>query len=353
MLNNMSVNVLSRRTCILCLRQTSLPDKSKLRRLLSSKSRLTNAEVRKRRNALFDTEKERQASLIKRIEKIEIEYHGIPEKYAMLMNKNLSTPYNCAMHISEFLMKRSVVAKVNGELWDMHRPLTQDCTLEFLHMKDQDTLAQNNIFWRSCSFVLGHILETAFKADIFVELCEFPKPDVRSGCFLYDADLKLPNWNPSSRELQSLSLIGGRLWTTDHQFERLDVPQDVAQQMFEDNQFKSRQIPDIAQSSPDHKVTVYRMGSHIDISRGPLISLSSQIGRFAVEAVHDIEHSEYGTIQRVQGVALPSDIRMNWWEWDLLRKRASKKVPYVPKMKKVERVIEIIEKKQVSDGVKF
>ena len=72
---------------------------------------------------------------------------------------------------------------------------------------------------------------------------------------------------------------------SDHQFERLDAPVDVAQEMFADNQYKSQQIPEIAQSTKDNTVAIYRMGNHIDISKGPLISLSSQIGRYAVEAV--------------------------------------------------------------------
>jgi len=36
------------------------------------------------------------------------------------------------------LAARSVVAEVNGQLWDMHRPLEYDCTLRFLHMKMKD-----------------------------------------------------------------------------------------------------------------------------------------------------------------------------------------------------------------------
>ena len=30
------------------------------------------------------------------------------------------------------------------------------------------------MFWRSGAFALGHILETAFKDDVHVELCSFP-----------------------------------------------------------------------------------------------------------------------------------------------------------------------------------
>lgn len=42
-------------------------------------------------------------------------------------------------------MKRSVVALVNGQPWDMHRPLTEDCELQFLHFKDEDPEIPNQV----------------------------------------------------------------------------------------------------------------------------------------------------------------------------------------------------------------
>jgi hypothetical protein len=40
--------------------------------------------------------------------------------------------------LGEMLMERSIVGEVNGQLWDMHRPLEADCTLKLLHMKMKD-----------------------------------------------------------------------------------------------------------------------------------------------------------------------------------------------------------------------
>lgn len=50
------------------------------------------------RNELFTKEKERQLSLYPRIEKIEVKYTGKSHPGTVfVMNKALSTPYNCAM----------------------------------------------------------------------------------------------------------------------------------------------------------------------------------------------------------------------------------------------------------------
>ena len=42
-------------------------------------------------------------------------------------------------------MKRSVVALVDGQPWDMHRPLEEDCVLEFRHMLEEDTSLVNQV----------------------------------------------------------------------------------------------------------------------------------------------------------------------------------------------------------------
>jgi hypothetical protein len=69
----------------------------------SSSGKLTNAELRKKRNAIFEEEKAKQLSFIKRLEKISVKYSGHPEiregegNVELLMNKHVSTPYNCAM----------------------------------------------------------------------------------------------------------------------------------------------------------------------------------------------------------------------------------------------------------------
>jgi large subunit ribosomal protein L39 len=50
---------------------------------------------------LFSKEKERQRNAIGRIEKIEVQYKGVPEDVTLLMNKHLSTPFECAKRQSQ------------------------------------------------------------------------------------------------------------------------------------------------------------------------------------------------------------------------------------------------------------
>lgn len=51
------------------------------------------------RNELFDAEQKRQREQVGRIEKIEVRYLGVPEDVTLIMNKGISTPYNCAQRM--------------------------------------------------------------------------------------------------------------------------------------------------------------------------------------------------------------------------------------------------------------
>jgi len=55
-----------------------------------------NTEARHKRNLLFTKEKKRQKENVGRIEKIEVHYTGTPEDVTLVMNKGISTPFNCA-----------------------------------------------------------------------------------------------------------------------------------------------------------------------------------------------------------------------------------------------------------------
>jgi hypothetical protein len=52
--------------------------------------------------------------------------------------KGVTTPMDVANQISKSLAKKTVVAKVDGQVWDMLRPLEGDCALQLLNFDDPD-----------------------------------------------------------------------------------------------------------------------------------------------------------------------------------------------------------------------
>ncbi|KAI4469273.1 mitochondrial ribosome protein l39/prolyl-trna ligase family member [Holotrichia oblita] len=284
----------------------------------------TASEEKIRQSELFGLEKKRQREAVGRIEKIEVQYEGVPENATLIMNKNLSTPYDCAKHINEMIMNRSVVAVLNDTLWHMHKPIPDSCKLELLHFKIAQPSLVNKAFWRTCSFLLGALASESFKDNVNVQLHSFPSPVVKSGSFVYDIQLSLDNWIPTVEELKVLSIEMIKFCQKQHKIECLDVSVDFAQEMFKYNPHKTKQIPDIAANNSD-KVSLFKVGKHVDISKGPMISNTSQIGRFTLANVIKLETDIPGDpIYRFQGVALPNSLILNHFAYGLLEERARK-----------------------------
>ena len=210
----------------------------------------------------------------------------------------------------------------------MHRPLDSSCTLQLLNFKTADPASVNRAFWRSCSFILGAVLQRIFKDDAGLFLHSFPKPNVRSGSFIHDFALNEKNWKPTVLELKTISIEMQKFAHENHKFERLTVNHDVAFEMFKDNPFKREQLPNIS-NSHNGQVTLYRASNHIDISGGPMIGNTSVFQRSRISAVHKVSREEDTcNLYRIQGIALPSGFNLSYYAMNLLADRAKKLVIY-------------------------
>lgn len=87
-----------------------------------------------------------------------------------------TTAYQVACGISQGLADNTVVAKINNELWDLDRPLEQDCSLDLLKFEDPEGQA---VFWHSSAHAMGEAMERIFGG----KLCY--GPPIESG-FYYD-----------------------------------------------------------------------------------------------------------------------------------------------------------------------
>ncbi|KAJ2938871.1 hypothetical protein O0L34_g17681 [Tuta absoluta] len=288
---------------------------------------LSTQEAIERRDHLFTLEKKRQLEKVGRIEKIEVKYIGVPGDCTLVMNKNISTPYDCARHLSEWHSENAALALLDGQVhWDMHRPLSENCTLELQNYTVSEPQQVNKAFWRTCSLMLGAVAAHAFKDAVQVKLHSFPGPDLRSGSFIYDVDLpSLPEWSPSQQELHTLSAEFIKLARQNHRVERLDVGEELAGEMFAENEHKAGQVPSIARANG--RVTLYRIGKHVDISKGPMINSTAQVGRATVAAVHRLAGEPAGELKqlyRFQGVALPVGVILNHFAYGVIAERAKK-----------------------------
>lgn len=287
------------------------------------------AEVRAHRNAVFSREQSRQRALFPRIEKIEVLMQGPGlDGTVLVMNKGMSTPLSCARHLTEFHVNNSALALVDGELWPIHKPLTDSCSMQLLTFKDKDPTPVNQAYWRSCSALLGHVLDTAFKDDFAVELLGSPEIPITAGAFCCDVvlDPQLDSWTPSKESLQSLTRGALQLIHQDLAFEPLDVLPSVALEVFSHSRAKLEEVEKTASENPTGTVQLYRCGDQVLLSSGPLISRTGLCSQFEVTAVHTLGQGPWGLQRRVQGLSLPLQLQAHHTVWRKLRKRAERLV---------------------------
>lgn len=208
----------------------------------------------------------------------------------------------------------------------MHRPLQDSCTLQLLNFKMNDPSAVNTVFWRSCSFLLGAVMQRIFKESSGLFLHSFPNPNVRSGSFTHDIALNDSNWKPSEQDFRTFAVEMSKLASEKKNIERLEVSHEVALEIFRENPFKREQLPSISNKN-NGIVTLYRVGEHIDISKGPMIANSGFLGNTKMASVHKISTAEDScNLYRLQGVALPYGFTISAFGFDILVNRATKLV---------------------------
>lgn len=92
-------------------------------------------------------------------------------------------------------------------------------------------------------------------------------------------------------ELTALSIVGTKLIKESATFERLDVDQEIALEMFKDNKYKCQQIPDVAKSSvTGSHITLYKVNDYVDVTTGPLLESTYHLFQFTVTKVR---YSQY------------------------------------------------------------
>ncbi|XP_012886475.1 PREDICTED: 39S ribosomal protein L39, mitochondrial [Dipodomys ordii] len=276
----------------------------------SPAAQLSPTELTEMRNELFNKEKNRQLSLTPRTEKIEVQYVGKTNPGTIfVMNKNISTPYSCAMHLSEWYCKKSILALVDGQPWDMYKPLTKSCEIKFLTFKDHDPQEVNKLRDLTLLFILVGFT-------------------VIAGAFCYDVvlDKKLDEWIPTKENLCSFTKDAYTLIYKDLPFETLEVEAKVALEIFQHNKYKIDFIEEKASENPERIVKLHRIGDFIDVSEGPLIPRTSTCFQYEVSAVHNLQHSQSPLIRRFQGLSLPTHLRVQFTIWSKLLERSRKMV---------------------------
>ncbi|KAG9507093.1 threonyl-tRNA synthetase [Fusarium musae] len=208
-----------------------------------------------------------------------------------------TTPGAIAKGISKSLFERTVISRVDGELWDLTRPLEKSCKLELL---DFEHTEGKKVFWHSSAHILGEAAEKRFGCY----LCNGPPTEDPPG-FYYDM-ANMGEQVVTDEDKKALEQLSNNIVKQKQPFERLEMTKDELLEMFKYSKYKEYFIQ---QRVPDGtKSTVYRCGPLIDLCRGPHVPTTGNIKAFSVlrnSAAYWLGDSNNESVQRIAGISFP------------------------------------------------
>merc|ERR1712013_761894 len=119
-----------------------------------------------------------------------------------------------------------VVAKVNGELWDLDRPFEGDAKLELLKFEDEEG---QYVFWHSSAHVLGEAMERCYGCN----LCYGPPIDQG---FYYDM-WTAQDHKVSDNDFKAIEDLTKSIVKEKQPFERLTMTKSDLLEMFKYNEY--------------------------------------------------------------------------------------------------------------------
>ncbi len=202
-----------------------------------------------------------------------------------------SKPIDVARSISPRLADDAVVARVNGEMYDLTRPLEHDATLQVLTSKNPEAL---QVYRHSTA----HLLAAAV-LELYPETKLGIGPPTDTG-FYYDFQ------RDTAFTPEDLEKIEARMWELQAKglpYERVMTRKDEGLKKYDDDWMKVQLIEEKA----DDVFSEYTLGPNfIDFCRGPHVPSTSRIKAFKLLSVAGAywkgdEHN--ARLQRIYGTA--------------------------------------------------
>ena len=176
-----------------------------------------------------------------------------------------STARQLAESIGPGLARAALAARVNGEVWDLDRPIQADASVAILTERDPEALE----LLRHSS---AHILATAVR-EMFPTAGIGFGPPIEDG-FYYDFQVDRP-FTPE--DLERLESKMAEVAARDFPFVREVVDRSEARRRFADDPLKLERI---AELGDNETITVYTDGPFVDLCRGPHIPRTSRLKHF-------------------------------------------------------------------------
>jgi threonyl-tRNA synthetase len=201
-----------------------------------------------------------------------------------------------AKSISEGLARKVLAANVNGQVWDLTRPINNDSSLKLLTWDDAEG---KNTFWHSSAHLMAEAVESLFPGVKF-----WVGPALEKG-FYYDMDLGDRKMN--EEDLAILEKKMNELAKKNSPYQRKEISKQDAVAYFSEkgDEYKL----DLLQNLEDGGITLYSQGEFTDLCRGPHIPHTGFIKAIKLTSIAGAYwkgDEKNKQLTRVYGVTFPS-----------------------------------------------
>jgi threonyl-tRNA synthetase len=170
-----------------------------------------------------------------------------------------------AKAIGPRLARAALAARVNGEMWDLERPLQDDASLEILTEKDPAALDV-------LRHTTAHVLATAVR-ELYPDAKIGFGPSIQDG-FYYDFEVERP-FTPE--DLEKIEARMHEVVKADYPLVREEVDRGEAEQRFSEDPLKLERLEELGD---DETISVYTDGPFVDLCRGPHVPSTGRIKHF-------------------------------------------------------------------------
>ena len=227
--------------------------------------------------------------------------------------ENGVTAYEIAQSISPRLAAEVLAATVNGEIYDLTRPITADAEIKLHKWEDEEA---KHVFWHSSSHLMAEALESLYPGVKFGI-----GPAIENG-FYYDVDLAgavITDADLPKIEKKMLELAQGK-----EDFKRIEVSKADAMKHFEDkgDQYKCELISELE----DGTITYYTNGAFTDLCRGPHLRNTEVIKAVKLTAIAGAYwrgDEKRQQLTRIYGITFPKKSMLD--EYIVLLEEAKKR----------------------------
>ena len=224
-----------------------------------------------------------------------------------------STSMDIAKSISEGLARKVLAANVNGEVWDMSRPIHSDASFKLLTWDDPEG---KNTFWHSSAHLMAEAVQDSFPHAKF-----WVGPALDKG-FYYDIDLG--DSKMTEEDLQILEKKMNELAKQNNAYLRKVTPKAEAIQYFTEkgDEYKL----DLLTNLTDGEITFYTQGGFTDLCRGPHIPNTGFIKAIKLTSLAGAYwkgNEKNKQLTRIYGVTFPNQKELD--EYLLMLEEAKKR----------------------------